>query len=1017
MSDPASPHSAIHAKSVFTIPAGAPFAAELAQGIIRLAKSPEDLARAIVMVPSRRAARALHAAFLESENGAAMLLPRMVPIGDIDEDDPDILVAPELGATLPPPVNELRRNLILAQLLEGFQLGGHRPSPAQAMALATSLGQLLDQIYNAGAKPEQLRDLLPEQFALHWQDILKLFAILIDRWPDILANEGVMDLADRRSRLTNARTAIWRENSPDQLIVVAGSTGTFAATKDLIDCVAHLPRGHVVLPGLDQQADDEWSAIKDDAGHPQHQLSQLLDYLEMTPDDVAPWNPELVLAPETMRRQMLMREVFKPALLTTQWRELSANKPELNRDALVGLEIIECPDKRSEAGIIALSMREVLETTGRTAALITPDRALAAGVIAELQRWDITIDDSAGQPLSSKPAGMFLQLLANAAAQDFAPVPLLALLKHPLTASGMEASAFRQMIGVLERSVLRGYRPQSGLNGIADYIAEKAKKADHHRRAPAYDSDQLIAFVNAHLIAPLADLIAVWNSPAPTYARLSMALALAGERLAARQMNEVGGHDAGDGALHLWQHADGEAASQLMKDLAEYGHDTAVDPDEFPQILAQLLAAKTVRGRWPLHQRLSVLGPVEARMQSADRLIIAGFNEGHWPPQQDSDPWMNGTMRDAVGLPARNWRSGLSAHDIYMASCGKDVIITRSLRENDAPTTPSRWLQRLTTVMKALQVESALDRGDKRLAWRQMLEPDHAHKPVGRPVPKPPINVRPRQFSATEIDRWIDDPYAIYARRILNLRRLDELDPPPDAALRGTLVHDALAAFIADFPAGPLPANALEELIAQGRKIFAPQWHMPSVEFFWWPRFEAVASWFIEEEQRRREIVKRSLVEIKGAVSVAGPAGDVVFSARADRLDFGDDNDITVIDYKTGGVPTAKQVANGRRTQLLIESLIAAEGGFKDAPAGDIGAMQYWQLTGKQGAVSKINDVRPEEWEPSDTRGALEKLVAQFDDPDTGYPSQPDRKYKPKFSDYEHLARVKEWSVEGGGDE
>ena len=988
-------------KSVFTIPAGAKFSNELARGIIARGKTPEDLARALIMVPSRRAARALREAFLNANDGQTVLLPRMVPIGDVDEDDPDILIAPELGAALPPPVNELRRTLILAQLLEGFRLGGHKPSAAQAMQLARSLGQLLDQLHNADAEPAALRDLLPEQFSMHWQDILKLLSILIDRWPDILRAEGAMDGADRRNRLTKARTAAWLDKAPDQLIVLAGSTGTFAATRDLIDCVAGLPRGHVVLPGLDAGAIDHWSSIIEDNGHPQHQLSQLLGHLGLGPADVAPWNSTHDASLVMQHRHLLMREVFKPAVLTTEWRQLPAQQPDLGRDALLGLELIECQDKQSEASVIAVTMREVLQTPDRTAALITPDRQLAEAVVAELTRWNIVIDDSAGQPLSSKSAGKFLQLLANAVASDFAPIELLALFKHPLAASGLDQAACKASIRELERSVLRGYRPKSGLAGIAALVEEKA---------------DLSGFVSNHIIAPLNDIITVWQSPAPTLARLSSSLAEAAERLAARQLNDAGLQDAGNGALYLWDGPAGEAAAQLMRDLAEHGHNSVIDPADFPQILAQMMETVTVRAQWQSHGRLSILGPVEARMQSADCLIIAGFNEGHWPPQPDMDPWMNGLMRDVVGLPARNWRSGLSAHDIYMAICAPEVIVTRSLREKDAATTPSRWLQRLTAVMRSLKIEETLLRGDQRLRWVEALDPAIEQKPVSRPMPKPPVASRPREFSATEIDRWIEDPYAIYARRILNLRRLDELDPLPNAALRGNLVHESLAKFLNAFPSGALHDNALAELCAIARTVFDAQWHIPSVQYFWWPRFESVAGWFIEEERRRREIVARSRVEIDGAVTLDGPAGDVILKARADRLDVGADGSITIIDYKTGAVPRPKEVADGRRTQLLIEALIAAEGGYKSVPAGDVGAMEYWQLTGKQGEVSKVTNVFPEGWSAADTRDSLERLVAQFDNAETGYPSQPDRKYKPRFSDYEHLARVSEWSA-GGSDE
>jgi ATP-dependent helicase/nuclease subunit B len=1000
-------------RAIYTIPAGVSFANALVTGITDLSEDPADLACALVLVPSRRAARALRLAFLEAKGATAMLLPRMVTIGDVDDDDPALLgqdvrphgpgaeaSTPEFVA-LPPPINPLRRQLLLARLLEGFALGGQRPTFGQAMMLAKSLADLLDQVTTVGGDLAQLRDMLPERFSQHWQDILTLLNILIERWPDILAGEGASDRAARQEILARERLRAWQTTPPEGLVVIAGSTGTFATTRDLIACVADLPRGHVVLPGLDLAADLHWPDIELDVGHPQHQLAHLLIHLEMAPDEVKLWPGLAEDKPVTALRRDLMREVFAPAAQTTNWRQLAADKPELTATCLQGLEVVVCADMNSEAAVIALCLRETLETPEKTAALITPDRALAEAVIVALRRWHIHVDDSAGTPLSQCAAGGFLHLLANALAADFAPVPLLALLKHPLAACGMAQRDFGAQLRAVERSVLRGQRPGPGLAGVIDGLAGTPELAD---------------FIRQHVQAPLDDVIGFWHRGVPSLGHLAAALSTAAERLAARVMTPDGLCDAEDGALHLWDDFDGEAAAEVMRDLTIHAQNVGIDPAEFPRVLGQLFAEKPVRRRWPLHPRLSVLGPVEARMQSADRLVIAGFNEDNWPPKPESDPWMNGEMRAAVGMPPRNWRTGLSAHDVYMAVCAPEVIVTRSLRQADTATSPSRWLQRFETVIASLGLASALNRGEERLDWVPHLTPHHTAPPMVRPAPTPPVTARPRQFSATEVDSWISDPYSIYAKKILRLRQLDPLDRPPDAALRGTLVHDALALFIDKFPAGPLPEDALAELEAMGRKVFAAQWSNPGVQYFWWPRFMAVAGWFVSQEQHRRQSVQISHAEIKGSIKIEGLLGPMTFTARADRLDQDMDGGWHVIDYKTGSVPSAAQVASGRRTQLLIESLIAAQGGFDGLEGGAVQTMEYWQLSGRRDKIAIQTDVRPTDWEPATTHAELAALVQLFDDPATAYPSEPDCKYAPAFSVYRHLARIAEWQTEDGNE-
>ena len=196
-----------------------------------------------------------------------------------------------------------------------------------------------------------------------------------------------------------------------------------------------------------------------------------------------------------------MREVFAPAALTTKWRQLPADRPDISAESLRGLQVVACKDMNSEADLIALCLRETLETPGKTAALVTPDRALAEAVIVALRRWNIHVDDSAGTPLSKCGAGVFLQLLANAVAADFAPVPLLSLLKHPLAAGGMDLADFRSLLRSVELVALRGHRPAPGLAGLIERLEERP---------------DLAAFVRDHVCAPLQDLTDIWKNGAVT---------------------------------------------------------------------------------------------------------------------------------------------------------------------------------------------------------------------------------------------------------------------------------------------------------------------------------------------------------------------------------------------------------------------------------------------------------------------------------------------------------------------
>ena len=993
--------------SVYSIDAGLPFAEHVARGLMALSQTPEQLARSLVLVPSRRSGKALQAAFLSVSDGRSMLLPRMVPIGDIGDEinysDPIGALLDESAPDLLPAITTVRRQLLLAKLLRHFQLGDHNTTQPQAMLLAHALAHLLDQLYNADASAEALCNLLPDDFSAHWQDILALLTILIERWPAILADEGVMDAVDRRNSFIRWQAGQWQQNQPDNLIVVAGSTGSIKSTRDLIAVVAGLPNGHVVLPGLDREAGDLWADMAGDSNHPQHALAELLKTLDVSPGEVQDWPGLPAASPTQQARRHFIREIFRPAASTAAWQRLGDSVELPGRAALAKLKILTAQDRREEATLIALCLREVLEMPEKTAALITPDRQLAELVIAELQRWHITIEDSAGRPMASTPTGKFLQLLVNAVADEFAPLSLLALLKHAYAAGGMKPNEFKAMLTDLELAVLRGARPV--VPGIEGLVAAAPSKA-------------LKKFVEQHIALPLQPLCAVWQGSTPTLASLVAGLAETAELLAADETNSaLGQPDREQGALRLWGGVDGQAAAELLADIEIDGRDFDIAADDLPQTLQQIFETATVHPHGSPHPRLTILGTVEARMQSADRIIIGGFNEGNWPPHPTADPWMNNMMRKSVGLPPHNWRTSLSAHDVYMALCADEVVVTRSAKENNTATIKSRWLQRMEVVLDALGLAGEIDKGQQEHFWFDQLNPKIIPAPIKRPQPCPPVTARPRRFSATEIDIWVTDPYAIYAKKILKLQPLDPIDRSPDAALRGNLVHAALAHFAKTNVAAELPDAALDRLLKYGRIAFAPHLQQPSVRYFWWPRFEIIAAWIIEEEtRRRRNGLMKIYAEINGSIDIDGPSGSVTMTARADRLECYEDLSVGIVDYKTGAVPSSKMVEDGVRNQLSVAALIASEGGFDDVPAGPVSRLEYWKISGGRVHPGTIKVMLKNGFDPVKMRTGLEWLVAAYDEPSTCYLSEPVPSLVSPFRPYKHLARCGEWQI-GAEDE
>ena len=990
------------APAVFTVSSRLPFADALAAGVLHRMGADADplvLARATLLLPTRRSCRAVRDAFLRASNGRPMILPRMVPIGDVDEEMPDLLdVAAATDADLPPAIPALRRRLLLTRLILQWSAaraaGDARAAMTadQAARLAEELARLIDQTQTERLSFDRLADLVPAEFALHWQSSLEFLSIVTTHWPALRAEIGGLDPAERRDRVLAARAKNWENAPPTEPIIAAGTTGSIPATADLLCVVARLPNGCVVLPGLDQGLDeDSWHALE--PSHAQYGLKELLVRLGVERADVRVW-PESGAQAAPIARSVLLSEAMRPAPTTDQWPDIEG----LDESALAGITRIDCPTNREEAAVIALIMRETLEaqSSHRTAALVTPDRALARRVAAEMRRWSIVIDDSAGTPLADTPPGNFLRLTARMVATRAAPVPLLAALKHPFAAGGLAAPVFRAHVRALERSLLRGPRRAPGFDTLVAALAAHPDLADR---------DGLLAWAGnlAALARELATMLAGRRHPPREFLRAHIGFA---EQLART--------DKHSGADRLWRGDAGEAAAAFVAEL-----DPALDTLEpiggasYPSLLEALMAGKVVRPRFGTHPRLAILGPLEARLQRFDVMILAGLNEGTWPMQTEVDPWLSRPMRAQFGLPQPERRIGQAAHDFQQAFCAGTVVLTRAERVDGSPTVPSRWLTRLATVLKGAKIDEKDWTGGPWLGWQRQLDRVESFGPRDRPrppAPRPPLAARPRRLSVTQIETWMRDPYAIYARHILRLKALDPLDAPPDAAQYGTLIHQALAEFIADHRQGPLASDALSRLLATGSSVFAEVAAQPGVWAFWWPRFERIARWFITAETARRRDIVIAAAELRGELTIDAPGGPFTLSSIADRIDNIADRRYAIIDYKTGAVPSQKEVAAGFAPQLPLEAAIARGGGFAGLGEGAIAELAYWRL----GGGNPAGEIRDAGADPNALAAqALEglgRLVAQFDDPATPYACRPRADMAPRYSDYEHLARVKEWA-------
>ena len=956
-------------QKIYNISADKSFVDVLAQKFLaEYAQNPSALADVLFLLPNRRACQSLTDAFVRQNGLVPTILPQIKPIYDVEEDEVLLCGARNLGE-LSPAIDATERVLILTRLImqRPVCFGNERISLAQAYNLAQNLAALLDTVEQENLDFARLPELVSAEYAAHWQETLRLLAIITENWPLILQEQGKVDVVKRRHSLLKAEMAFWRQSNTEQRIVVAGTTAAFPLLKALVKTVLDLPNGEVYLYGLDTYlSDDDWAKV--DENHPQFELKELLKALEISRYAVQSEGG-------VSAREQMVAEVMRPAQTSGEWQHLTYHP--LDAAAFEKLRLLNCDDMRQEAQAIALIIRHTLEEPEKTASLVTSDRTLARRVASELKKWHINADDSAGQPLGLTPIGIYLRLIINVLENDFSQVSLLALAKHPFCACGLMKAEFNLQM----RHIELAWRKKWSLT-------------------PA--QEELLQNMRARL-QPLSDL---FLQPRVDLKTMFTAHIQAAERLADTDVKK--------GESIIWRKDAGQAAARFVSTFAEHcAVLSSVATADYGGFMAQMLMEQNVRARYGMHPRVKILGPIEARLQHFDVAIIGEVNEGMWPKLPSADMWMSRQMKRDFEMSSPERAIGVMAADFAHLLNGKEVYLTRAERLDGAPTKKSRWWLRLETVLAANfgtdkeKIGALYD--NCYTAWAKYLERAEVLTPIKAPAPKPPVSMRPREISASKVETYMNDPYAIFARYILRLKPLEELDQPADARIYGNLVHKVLEEFNQKYADNRLPENVEAELLAMMSEQLADAGIAPEQQIFWQARFAKTAEWVAAIEQNYRPNLSRVYPEVVGKRKYCGPAGDFLVTARADRIEAWQDGTLSVVDYKTGSLPknTDKLVKTGYKPQLSVEGLIAAAGGFEGIEAQPVKYLRYWQTDGREIVLNESESA--EAMRRVDEN--IKQLITVYDMPQTPYLTKPNPAYAPEKSDYDHLSRYLEWAV------
>lgn len=994
------------------------------------------LADLVIYVPTQRVRRILETEFAEALAPRPAILPRIRPLAEPGDPLDRLLGAANAGFTLDegtaafqPAVSLIQRRFLLLPLIEKWRdalrretpqdAGTGRPGAAvsmrESLALADSLGRLIDEMRISGVALESLESSMPPgydpaRFDIYWEKTRDFLRIAARHWPQELAEIGARDEMDLRIAAIEAEARRLARDDPATPILVIGSTGSVTATAKLMRAASRLDYGAVVLPGLDLALDDdawvdigaEHATLATCFAHPQAALKRTLTEIGL------PRAAVLQLAPETARetaRNRVISESLRPAETVDTWRKTAAGiDVDLGLD---GIRFVEAADEREEALAVAILMRESLEAPTATVAFVTADRGLARRVRTEMRRWNIEVEDSAGSNLAESVAGTLLRLLLRAAMERDGG-SILALLRHPLARVGFSGAEIEGLVDALEIIVFRGrnFTPSLSLQERVRHAI--ANPPSHPHDAYVRIGDDVGARL-PELAAALEEAFRPFMPDAAARPLSEFALVLA-DALADFCQDETG-------AFVLGSEPDHAALFDLLRDISVHGSTCMVEPSVLGGVIDIFLTEKVLPASRAGHPRAAILGHLEARLVTADRVIVGGLNEGSFPPIAEEDPFLNRAMRLDLGLQPPERRIGQSAHDYAMLAGHADLVFTRAARAGGQPAIPSRFLRRLEAFAGAERWKTVLARGTAVLRLAHQLDAPGPFSPVSPPAPIPDAPRVPERLSITEIETLRRDPYAIYAKHILRLVPLETIEPELDARERGTILHACLEEYAANEP--PRDPELAAQLLAEiGAERFRPIQHELELYHFWRQRFSAIIPDFVAFDRARRDAGYRILTEIRGNQVLKLETGQsITIFGKADRIELDASNRFAVFDYKSGAPPSNATTGRGLAPQLPITAALALRGAFKKVPATpDILELAHIGIGGTRPldiqpiAVKNLTlvELAEQNWQ------RLESDLLAFALGERGYRARIAPAQSERDGDYDHLARVREWLSAGG---
>ncbi len=959
------------------IPANYNFLQSLYFYIKNVFKNNLEMSNVTILLPSRYSSNELKRVFLENSKDNTTILPIIKAIGDIDYDDLilnnldlDILNS---NINLIKPISNTKYKLLLIREILKYQ---PNVNINKAINLSMDLELFLNEVKKNNLTLDNLDEIVDDEYSIHWQKVLDFIKVFGEKWENFLIENNIVSNNTHALQIINTYKALFEKKTPKNPIIIVGNFLSVNSTMNLVKTLKKYDNIYFIFKGFENNlTNEEFENLEENYSH--FYFKKIVKELYIRIKDIKKIEFADCIVTENNTINVLNNAML-PAYLTYKWHNNKIKE-------LKNIKFVECDNTYEELNLISFYIIDFFKKNGLKNIAIIANKDYSREIEIFLKRWNLPINNNFGINFMSNKLVKYLFLVINAYKNDFTPEFLLSLLKNEYVNFNYKKEDLQNLIDLFEKYVLNS----NVNNSFSSYIKNIEKIENNNIK------NKLNNFIN-NIRSFFKDFDKNKELSFEEFIELHIKIA---EKIAD---NSIFQKDNTEQFMQsdMFYDEKNEKIIEFIKELLEQGNCFGkINLDDYIVLLSSLFAEKTYKENYTIYPAVNIISAEESRLVNYDLVIIPNLNDGVFPVNRSTDPYMSKSMRVKFGLPAKEVEIGKYCYDFIQLLAQKNVLLTRAKKIDNTVTFKSRFLQKLEIYLKCNGI--ILNSGQDIVnIYKEYINIPYNSEKYGiyKKAPRPKPNEKLTKLSATNIDLLCKNPYEIYVKKFLKLYKFNVIEKQNTDALVGTIIHKVFELYCIYYDKYKNNFNSIIELI----KNILDEYDDKIIAELYFDKIVSIVQDFIEMDNMARVEGYSIFAEVGSELFF--PKKDFILTARIDRIE-NLNNNVRIIDYKTGGEIAKSAVIDGEKLQLLIEALI-----LKKTKNFVIENLQYWMTKYKKNNKKVIED---KDCNLLDLMNKTEKkvldLLHYFNNENHGYIATLKNK---DYSDYNLLARLDEWEVE-----